>query len=586
VRTARPANHERRLRLSLVVLLVVLIVFSGRLFQLQGIDATTLAAKALASRSTTHPLPAERGDILDTNGAKLATTVERRNVTVDQTLVPAFRQDDTTAPPTSRGVAGAATALAPVLGMSVPDLVTALTGAKRFAYVIKDVEPQVWRDAQALKIPGLFSESASRRTYPGGTVAASLIGFVGKDGTPLAGIERAQNRLLKGKAGTLTYEQGAGGQQIATGLTTQTDPVPGGDVQLTIDRDLQWKTQQALGAAVTATKSEAGEAVVMTRDGDILAMADAPTFDANSPGTAKTADLSTRSLVDVFEPGSTSKVITAAAALEEKKVKPTSRITVPGVLHRGGKWFHDSHAHGTEKLTFAGVLAKSSNIGTIKVGERMAPATMYDYLTKFGIGQPTTVGLPESRGILAPAPDWSRSQRYTVLFGQGLSVTALQSAGVFATIANDGVRVVPRLIKARPGPDGRLQPQPPGAKTRVVSVETARQLRLMLESVVGDDGTAVQATIPGYRVAGKTGTAQRFDDSCHCYRGYTASFVGMAPADDPQLVVAVFLQNPIKGYFGGIVAAPVFQQVMTYALAARGVAPSGTKAPQVPLEWP
>jgi cell division protein FtsI (penicillin-binding protein 3) len=210
---------------------------------------------------------------------------------------------------------------------------------------------------------------------------------------------------------------------------------------------------------------------------------------------------------------------------------------------------------------------------------------MYDYLTKFGIGVPTGVGLPESRGILAAAQDWNNSQRYTVLFGQGLSVTALQSATVFATIANNGVRIQPQLIKAISNTDGQLQAQPEGKKTRVVSTKTAKEVRLMLESVVGDDGTAIKASIPGYRVAGKTGTADAYDSSCGCYRGYTASFVGMAPADNPRLVVAVYLQQPVHGYYGGSVAAPVFQEVMTYALAHEGVAPTGTKAPKVPLEW-
>jgi cell division protein FtsI (penicillin-binding protein 3) len=266
-------------------------------------------------------------------------------------------------------------------------------------------------------------------------------------------------------------------------------------------------------------------------------------------------------------------------------VTPATKLTIPGTLQRGGKTFHDAETHGTEKLTLAGMLAKSSNIGAIKVGERLSPATMHDYLTKFGIGVPTGVGLPESRGILAPAKDWNNSQRYTVLFGQGLSVTALQSASVFATVANNGVRIQPRLIKAVSDANGTLEARPEGRQTRVVSAKTAQELRLMLESVVKEGGTAVKASIPGYRVAGKTGTADYVDSSCGCYNGYTASFVGMAPADDPQLVVAVFLQQPVHGYYGGTVAAPVFQQVMNYALAHEGVAPTGTRAPKVPLEW-
>jgi cell division protein FtsI (penicillin-binding protein 3) len=580
------ANPDRRLRVALVAALAVFTVFGGRLFQLQGLDASALAAKALRSRSTTQALPAHRGDILDASGAVLATTVERRNITVDQTLVPAYNSKQTSLPSSRRGVAGAAQVLAPVLGLSVPVLVGELTGTRRFNYVIKDVDPSAWRAVSALDVPGLYSEPASRRTYPAGQVAASVIGFLGSDGTPLSGIERTDNSLLRGTAGAVTYEKGKNGQPIATGMSTGTAPVPGRDIQLTIDRDLQWKTQQALAAAVTTTGAKAGTAVILdTRTFDVLALADAPTFNANSPGEAPAADRENRALTDVFEPGSTSKVITAAAALEEGKAKPSTRLTVPGVIHRGGKDFHDAEKHGTEHLTLAGMLAKSSNIGAIKIGERLSPTTMYDYLTKFGLGSPTGVGLPESRGILAAAQDWNNSQRYTVLFGQGLSVTALQSADVFATIANDGVRLTPRLVKAVGGPDGQLQQQPEGTQTRVVSAKTARQLRLMLESVVGHEGTAYKASIPGYRVAGKTGTADYYDEKLGRYSGYTASFVGMAPADKPRLVVAVFLQQPVRGYYGGSVAAPVFQQVMTYALTHEGVPPSGTKAPKVPLSW-
>ncbi len=289
----------------------------------------------------------------------------------------------------------------------------------------------------------------------------------------------------------------------------------------------------------------------------------------------------------MFEPGSTSKVITAAAALEEGKVKPTTPLKVPYKLDRGAAGvISDSHDHPTEQLTFAGVLATSSNTGTVMVGERMSSQTMYEYLTKFGLGSKTGVGLVESAGILGTPEEWDGRTRLNVMFGQGVSVTALQSADVFATIANDGVRVQPKLVKAVTGADGRLEAEPDGKKTRVVSAKTAQELRLMLESVVSDDGTAVDAAIPGYRVAGKTGTAQRYSSECGCYDGsYTASFVGMAPADDPELVVAVFVQDPKNGHYGGTVAAPVFKEIMSLALTSQGIEPTGTKKPHLPLEW-
>ncbi len=586
LRRVRIANPDRRLRFAMVAALTVFTVFGARLFQLQGLDSASLAAKAYASRLNTLPLPAHRGDILDTDGVTLATTFDRVTITLDQTLIPQYRLRDKD-PTHLKGVAGAAAGLSPVLGISVPDLTRKLTGDRRFVYLVKNVEPQVWRDVDALSIPGVIPESTSRRVYPGQTVGASLIGFLDSTGKPQSGIERSYNSLLKGTDGQLSYEKGKGGQQIGTGVTTETEPVAGQDIQLTINADLQYRAQAVTATAVKATAAQSATAVVLdVKTGDVLALADAPTFDANAPGAAPAANLENRALTDVFEPGSTSKVITAAAALQEGVAKPTTRLTVPPLLPRGvAGTFHDAEVHGTEKLTFAGVLAQSSNIGTIKVGERMSPATMHQYLMKFGIGSRTGVGLPESPGILADSKDWDGRQRYTVLFGQGLAVTSLQSASVFATIGNNGVRIAPRLIKAE-GPDAQhLTAQPGGARTRVVSARTAKQLREMMEGVVGADGTAEKASIEGYRVAGKTGTAQAFSAKCSCYSGYTASFVGMAPADNPRLVVAVFIQQPVNGHFGGSVAAPVFKELMTYALQQEGIAPTGTKAPKVPVYW-
>lgn len=569
-----------------MVVVLVFVVFAGRLVQLQGFDAEKLSAQALANRTTTVALPAHRGDILDTNGEVMATTVERRNITVDQTLVSAYNEDEAV-PDDEKGVIGAANALAPVLDMTATDVAETLDGNKRFNYVAKDVEPTVWRHVSKLGIPGIYSEQASRRTYPSNSVASNILGFLNGDGDPQAGIELSQDELLRGTDGTTTYEQGSGGQQIATGVTTETDPVDGKDVQLTIDRDLQWKAQEALQEVIKSSGAASASLVVMRpQTGEILALADAPGFNANSPGTADAENLGSRALTDVFEPGSTSKVITAAAAIEEGVVTPTSHLTVPDSLDLGAAGtITDSHEHEDEKLTFAGVLAQSSNTGTVMVGKRMSAQTMYDYLTKFGLGSKTGVGMTESAGILATPDQWDGRTRMNVLFGQGLSVTALQSAEVFATIANDGVRVQPKIVKAVTGTNGELDPEPTGTKTRVVSAKTAKQVRLMLESVVGDDGTAVDAAIPNYRVAGKTGTAQAYDDDCGCYSGYTASFVGMAPADDPQLVVAVFVQQPQTDHYGGTVAAPVFQQIMSDALTIEKIAPTGTTKPDLALEW-
>ncbi len=576
------------MRATLALVLFVLSIYVGRLIQLQGVDASALATRAFDERSTTVALPAHRGDITDVNGAVLATTVDRWNILVDQREVVDY---------TKRigghavrvGVVGAAADLAPVLGMDKATLRAALTGTRRGAYVAKGVPVGVWRKVARMMITGIAGEQDSRRIYPDGAVGASLVGFVSRDGRPLAGIEKEYASFLAGRDGKLQYEMSGDGARVAipTGLENEVEPQPGGNVRLTIDADLQWKAHEALAAEVTKSGAESGSVVVLdTRTFDILALASVPTLDSNDPGAAPAADRGNRSLLDVFEPGSTSKLITASAAVQEGVATPATRLRVPNSIHRGGRTFHDSEAHATENLTFAGVLAKSSNVGSIMVGERISPQTMYHYLTAFGLGAPTGLGLPESRGILAPVQDWSRSQRYTVLFGQGMSLTALQDADVYATIANNGVRLTPRIVAGTTTPDGQFHPTPTPPSTRVVSAQTAATVRYMLESVVSDEGTAAGAAIPGYRVAGKTGTAQAPDARCGCYRGYTASFIGMAPADDPHLVVAVILQRPVRGHYGSLVAAPVFQQVMTYALAHEGIPPTGAQAPVVPVTYP
>ena len=564
-------------------------LFAVQLLRLQALDASAMAEQALGSRLTTVPVTAPRGAIVDRSGVVLATSLERYNVTVDQTTVKLYKKYEKD-PVTGKkrevvlGIPGAAAALAPVLGMDVATVEAKLTGTRRFAYVTKGVTPEVWRKVNALSVTGIYPERTTQRSYPADGVGASVVGFVGKDNTPLAGLELKLNKMLTGTPGSQTYERDPKGRQIPTGDIAQKAAVPGSTVQLTLDRDLQWKAEQALAAKVKESGALSGTVVVMTVDGKILALANAPTFDPNVPAQSKPANLSNRALSEVYEPGSTSKVMTAAAALEEGVVTPSTPFEVPGEIHRAGKVFHDSHAHAVEALTFAGVLAKSSNVGTIMAGEKLSPTTMYSYLNKFGIGQASGLAFPgESRGILAQPQDWSGSQRYTVLFGQGLSVNAVQAAGVYQTIANDGVRVQPELVAGTVDANGTLKPAAAPKQTRVVSAKTAATLRRMLEGVVSKDGTAPEAKIAGYRVAGKTGTAQRFDPTCGCYRGYTGSFIGMAPADDPQLVVAVTLQRPVRGYYGGTVAAPVFKDVMTYALQKMQIPPTGSKSPTIRL---
>lgn len=572
-----PANraHLRRARVFTILTLFVVALFALRLLQVQVMDAGELAEDALGQRLVKTPLIAERGQILDNTGMVLADNVSRRNVTVDQTLVHLY--------PT--GVSGAATDIAAITGADPATIQQNLTGERIFAYVIKGVTPEQWRAISDLRVPGVYSEPTKVRTYPAGPVGGNLIGFTNSEGVGAGGLEAKYNSVLAGKDGVRLYERGRSGQMIPTGETNETTPVDGRDVQLTINRDLQWYATQAITAQVQAAGAEWGSVVVLdVKTGDILALAESPGVDPNNPGAVPAEDRGSRALSDVFEPGSTAKVITAAAAIEEGKVSPTSTFTVPGSYEMdNGERFRDSHEHPVEQLTFAGVLAESSNVGTVMAGERLTKQQRYDYMKKFGLGEDSGIGFPgESSGILRDPNKWDGRTQYAVLFGQGVSVNALQSASVFATIANDGVRMEPRLVAATEDEDGEMVPVPAKEGTRVVSASAATQVQTMLESAVSE-GTGGNAQVAGYRIAGKTGTAQAPDKGG--YRGYTGSFIGMAPAGDPEFVVAVTLQRPTNGYYGGTVAAPVFRDVMTFALQQQQIPPTADEPKLYPLKW-
>ncbi len=565
------ADPRKRGTILLITTGLVLSVFGARLVELQAVRGETLASEALDQRLRTMEIPAVRGSILDSKGEPLALTMEARNLTADQTLV--------TDP------VAVAEQLAPILGADPAALTERLTGDRRFIYVAKGLTPETWNRISALRLPGLFSEPAARRVYPGGEVAANVVGFVGGEDKGLGGLEFAFQDILAGTPGTQTYERGPGGGVIPTAASSRTEAQSGTSVRLTIDRDIQYVAQEAIAETVRKARADSGSVVVMDpRTGQILALAEAPTFDANDAAGATADNRGSRALTDVFEPGSTSKLMTLAAVVNEGKATPYSVIHIPPVLVRAGEDFPDHTPHGAIDLTLAGIMAKSSNIGTILAAERIGGKKLYKYAKKFGIGEPTGLNFPgEATGFIPAHKDWSPTSMPTIAFGQGLSVNAVQAASVFATVANDGVRVQPSLVAEYIHADGTVETPPAPETTRVVSAATAKQVRAMLEMVVGPGGTAPMAGIPGYRVGGKTGTAQRFSESCKCYSGVVASFIGIAPADSPELVVAVSVNNPRAGRYGGQLGGPVFQRVMTYALQARGVPPTGTKAPNLPL---
>jgi cell division protein FtsI (penicillin-binding protein 3) len=548
-------------------------LFAGRLLQLQGVEAAAYAATAEAERLRTVTIPATRGAITDAHGIALATTVDAVNVTADQTQI---------ADPVA-----VAAALAPVLGEPIKTVRNLLDGDLRFAYIAKEVTPRTWGEIESLRLPGIYSEPTAKRVYPQGSLGAALLGFVGSDGHGLAGLENSWDRELAGKDGQVTYESAAGGRRIPSADSQMEESVPGVDVQLTIDRDIQFITERAIRRKVIEANADSGTVVAMDpRTGEVLALATYPSFDPRDPTAAPAADRGNRAVADIYEPGSTSKVMTMAAALDAGAVTPTTKIEVPPILYRGGDDFHDHTPHGTLHLTSTGVLAESSNIGAILIAEKLGNEALYSYLRKFGIGSTSGLDIPgESAGLLPNVKDWGPTNAATIAFGQGLSLNAVQSTSVFATIANGGVRVEPTVVAGTSGPDGSFTPAEPPQRHRVVTAKTAKTLREMMETVVSDQGTAPMAQIPGYRVAGKTGTAQRVDESCGCYRGYTASFIGFAPADKPAVVVSVTLQDPKNGHYGGVLGGPVFKKVTSFALQSRQVPPTSTPPPSMRLTY-
>ncbi|MFJ2235643.1 peptidoglycan D,D-transpeptidase FtsI family protein [Streptomyces sp. NPDC087859] len=603
-RIIRLGSPRPRLRLVGLGLTLVLIAFAVRLLQVQAVEAGTYAAKAEQNRYVGYTLAAERGQITDRSGVALATSVDAYDITADPTL---FSRKQLKI---GDGPEQAAALLAPILGQDQAELTGKLRTKGQYVKLAGRQTPQVWKQIKDLKsalaakaeddgttvnvLAGVFAVATSKRVYPNSDLAAGILGWVNADGKGGGGVEQKLNTLLSGKDGKIRYAQ-SGGRQVPTAGSTETPAVPGSDVELTIDRDIQWAAQDAITEQVRKSNADRGYVIVQdTQTGEILAMANSPGFDPGDLSQADPGTLHNWALEDAYEPGSTAKVMSMAAVLEENVATPQTHVVVPNRLHRGDRLFKDDIDHETWYLTLNGVLAKSSNIGTIlatgQLGKTQAQANqvLYSYLRKFGLGSYSGLDFPgETKGILAAPQDWSTSQQYTIPFGQGVSLNAMQAASVYSTIANGGVRVEPTLVRGTQGPDGRFTPAAKPEKSRVISEKTAKTLARMLESVVDDrEGTGSKARIPGYRVAGKTGTANRVDPATGKYHGYTSSFAGFAPADNPRVTVYCAIQNATKGsYFGGQICGPVYKQVMEFALKTLQVPPTGAKPASLPVTF-
>ncbi|KAE8763309.1 peptidoglycan D,D-transpeptidase FtsI family protein [Georgenia thermotolerans] len=587
--TPPPAVGNRRVRrqAALILLLTVMMVFGGRLVYVQAVQGPDLAEQAKADRTRTSLIRAPRGDILDSDGEVLATSVERFNVGVNQRLVRNYeRKNPDTGEVEGTGAAAAAEVLAPLLGRDKAELGAQLVGDSTFVYIAKGLTPEQWRAIDALRVPGIEPEETTARIYPNGATAGNLIGYVGREGHGLAGLEQSFNEALTGKDGKLTVEIGATGQVIPTGQREEVPAVAGHTVHTSIERDLQYVAQQKIDEAVAKWGAQWGAVVVEeVGTGRVLAIADSGTVDPNSYQKWDAADRGSRAVSAPYEPGSTGKLPTFAAALEEGVVDTDTPFTVPDRLTMpNGQTFTDNDNHATERLTTTGVLASSSNTGTVQIGDKIADEVRYGYLRGFGFGQRTGIELPgETPGQLRPPDSWDSRTRYTTMFGQGMSVSLLQNTSMVATIGNGGVRMDPHIVDGLTDGDGTFTPTEVGEGTRVVSEATADKVVAMMESVTADGGTGVLGRVEGYRVAAKTGTAQ-IADGQGGLSSRLGSYVGLAPAEDPKLAVGVVIYKPPGMSYGGVTAAPVFRDVMGFGLRQMGVPPSTTPAPDLPRE--
>lgn len=576
----------------MLLVVAVLGVFVVRLFDIQVVRAGELNAASYGKRSVPVTVYGPRGNITDAEGKVLAGSVMRYDVAVSPKNVHDFTRSTPSGEVTIT-VADAADEIAAITGQTAASILKIVADALKddpksdFAYVRKAVDLDSYRALDDLDIPWLWFYTHPGRTYPNGAVAGNLVGFVGSDGTPLEGLERAQDDCLAGHDGTETYEKSLDGIRLPGSTTTSKPVKAGGTLKLTIDADLQWYAQQQLAEQVKAVGGTHGMAIVQeVKTGKLLAVADYPSVDPNNVDGTPAEFRSSQAFRAPFEPGSTLKSLTAAALVDEGVVTPTTHVLAPyKITMPNGATFSDSDPHPDERLTMTGVLVESSNTGISQLGDRMSDSDRIDYLAKFGIGTITASGFPEEEpGILHPADEMDNQTKYATMFGQGLSMTAVQVASAYQTLGNNGLRLPVQLVESCTMPDGKVVKPKPGEGVQVVSPEAAKTTVNMLESIVTQGWLKKTLTIPGYRVAAKTGTAQQADGQGGYSSKYLVSLAGIAPADDPQYVVSVNIANPVT-ITSSAASAPVFQKIMNQVLKMNRVKPSTTKSPNFPTDY-
>jgi cell division protein FtsI (penicillin-binding protein 3) len=532
----------------------------ARLVELQALGLGHYARLGLDQRVATLPLAAERGSIFDRNGTDLAVSVPQQTVVADPRVV---HDPD-----------GDAAKLAPVLGVDRATLRARLAQHDRaFVYLARKVDDATVARVKALGLGEVSFVPESKRFYPAGGLAGPLVGFVGTDNNGLGGLESAYERALTGRPGRVVLERDPRGREIPSGQRSLRLAERGRDLVLTVDQALQYEVEQTLADEVAAQSAKGGTAIVVdVKTGDVLAMASVDGGNGTTLAHPAAPTERNRPLTDVYEPGSTNKVITVASALEAGLVSPTTVFSVPDTIQVGDHSFQDHDPHPVANWTVADILRQSSNVGAILIGQQVGKDRLDASLRAFGLGQKTAIRFPgEAAGLLLPPSQYSVTSMGTVPIGNGLAVTAMQMLDVFATLANGGLSRPPRLVDATVDAQGMRHSVPRERPVRVVSDGTAAAMSDMLTQVV-TGGTGTEAAIQGYTVAGKTGTARKPPYDTPPYR-YVASFAGFAPVESPRLAAIVVLDEPGGEIFGGQVAAPVFSRIMQYALRLERIPP-------------
>lgn len=588
---ARAVTRKRLTSITALVLGIA-ILLSFRLIYLQVVQADTLSETAREFRSRSYPLEAKRGDIFDAHGAVLATSLERYNVRVDQTEIVDYISRDEFGMIDGAGAAAAARKLIPYVTMDQAELGGFLMGGEKksqWQLLVSDISPEEWREINALGIRGIYPERFMQRQYPNANTAGTVLGYLGQteeSSTPegRAGIEQSFNSVLAGTPGSVQFEVGPSGTVFPNSERYETPAVDGGDVHLTIDRDLQRAAQDALDDVVSGSGAEWGTAIVIeVGSGRVLALADSNSPDPANLAATDPKHWNSRAVSAIVEPGSTGKVVTYATALNEGAVEPLDLFLVSTPMEMpNGEVIRDNDSHPAEMMTVAGTLAKSYNTGLVQIGDLVPDETRYQYQLDFGLGQKTGIELPgEQAGLVHPVENWGSRERYTTMFGQSWSATTLQLGQMMSVIANDGALIPIHIVDGVESLDGEYTPGTVGESRQVITPETADEMLAMMQAVTDSYSTGWRARVDGYNVAGKTGTAQ-VPDETGALTKRAGTFVGAIPAEDPQIIVASIVYNAGGAGYGGDTAAVVFSQTAEFAMRQQKIPPSTDELVRLP----